>query len=169
MRCSHFGLTDYADERLEVRQTSLCPYPSIVMWPWILMRSLTQTFSCWYHQLLCDLQFSFMWSHTNLFALIPSILIHVRSHKPLFANNVNCYVTFDSHSREVTQLFVPIQSIAMWPSNLFVEVKLYQGIYISKQPIGNLTQIVLLTNYFHPQNKGLGWSGNFFWKKEGKA
>jgi hypothetical protein len=122
---------------------------------------VTQTFLCSYHELLCDLRFSFMWGHTNLFIPIPSIvmwpsiLFHVRSPKPFYANTVNCYVTFDSHSCEVTQLFVPIQSIAMWPSNL-VKVKLYQGIYISKsKPIGNLTQIVLLTNYLHSQNRGL--------------
>jgi hypothetical protein len=77
-----FGLTGYADERLDITQTILCQYPPSIV---------------------SDLQFSFMWGHTNLFVPIPSIvmwpsiLIHVRSHKPFCAHMVNCYVTFKSH------------------------------------------------------------------------
>jgi hypothetical protein len=57
---------------------------------------------CWW-KIVSDLQFSFMWGHTNLFVPIPSIvmwpsiLIHVRSHKPFCDHMVNCYVTFKSH------------------------------------------------------------------------
>jgi hypothetical protein len=129
-----FGLTYYVDERSRSHK-HLCAINCYVNFN---SHEVTQTFLCWYHQLLHDLQFSFMWGHTNLFMPItsivmwPLILIHVRSHNFLCPSS---------------QLLCDLQILSR--SNF---TKAYSRV---SKPIGNLTQIVLLTNYLHSQDKGL--------------